>query len=81
MTGEARILAAGRRLERAETFGDVPPGHAFWYGNANGLVEISVNQGSAAAILGMEIGSEVTMDTVFYSSHPLGLWSGIVSRT
>lgn len=61
---EARILAAGRRLERAATFGDVPPGHAFWYGNANGLVEISVNQGSAAAVLGLELGSEVTIDIV-----------------
>lgn len=64
MPEETRILAAGRRLERANTFGDVPTGHAFWYGNANGLVEISVNQGSAAAILGMELGSEVTMETV-----------------
>ena len=64
VSSDARILAAGRRLERADTFGDVPPGQAFWYGNANGLVEISVNQGSAAAVLGLELGSKITIDTL-----------------
>ena len=64
LASDARIVAAGRRLERAATFSDVPPGHAFWYENANGLVEISVNQGSAAAGLGLESGSEITINTL-----------------
>ena len=64
LTGRTRILAAGRNLERAATFGDVPPGKAFWYENANGLAEISVNQGSAVADLGLELGSEITIDSL-----------------
>jgi S-adenosylmethionine hydrolase len=43
----ARLAAAGRILEWARTFSDLPPGMAFWYENSNGLVEIAVNQGRA----------------------------------
>lgn len=43
----------------ARTFAEVPPGHLFWYENANGLLEIAQNQGSAAATLGVDIGTEV----------------------
>jgi len=49
-----------RTLEHAGTFSDVKPGQAFWYENANGLVEIAVNQGSAAKDLGLRIGSLVS---------------------
>ena len=48
-----------RRIAHARTFSAVPVGHAFWYENANGLVEIAVNQGSAARVLGMMIGDKV----------------------
>jgi hypothetical protein len=41
-------------LKRAETFSDVPPGQAFWYENANGLLEIAVNMGRADLVLGIE---------------------------
>lgn len=51
----------GRRLGRARTFGDVPPGQAFWYENANGLLEIAVNQGRADAVLGLGIGTSVRL--------------------
>jgi S-adenosylmethionine hydrolase len=57
----ARLAAGGRVLERARTFSDVPPGTAFWYENANGLAEIAVNQGRAAAALGIAIGSPVAV--------------------
>jgi S-adenosylmethionine hydrolase len=43
----ARLAAAGRVLERARTFSDLPPGVAFWYENSNGLAEIAVNLGRA----------------------------------
>jgi S-adenosylmethionine hydrolase len=46
-------------LERAQTFSDVVPGSGFWYENANGLVEIAVNQGSAAGQLGIGIGRPI----------------------
>jgi len=53
------IEVAGRTLSRADTFSDVPPGTAFWYRNANGLLEIAVNQGRADRDLGLTLGAEV----------------------
>ena len=38
---------AGTTLEKARTFSDHQPGSAFWYENANGLLEIAVSGGSA----------------------------------
>lgn len=49
----------GHSLRQADTFSDVEPGTAFWYSNANGLVEIAVNQGRAESILGVQIGDRV----------------------
>ncbi len=56
---DARLEVAGRTLARARTFADVPEGEPFWYENALGLVEIAVNQGSAAALLGLAIATPV----------------------
>jgi len=47
---------AGRVLERARTFSDLPVGTAFWYENSNGLAEIAVNQLRADRELGLSIG-------------------------
>ncbi len=58
----AVVVAAGRRLRRARTFCDAAPGEAFWYENANGLVELAVNRGSAAAQLGLAPGDEVVIE-------------------
>jgi len=56
------VLAVGdRRLPRAGTFSDVPAGAAFWYENANGLLEIAVNRGSAADDLGLAVGSPIVV--------------------
>ncbi|MDZ7752157.1 MAG: SAM-dependent chlorinase/fluorinase [Gammaproteobacteria bacterium] len=55
----ARIGAGGRELTRARTFGEVPAGSPFWYGNSSGLVELAVNGGSAAAELGLAPGDAV----------------------
>jgi S-adenosylmethionine hydrolase len=48
-------------LSRAHTFGDVPVGQPFWYENANGLVEIAVNQGNASQQLKLRLGSAVVL--------------------
>jgi S-adenosylmethionine hydrolase len=56
---DARLVVAGRLLERAGTFSDQPPGTAFWYENSNGLAEIAVNQGRADRQLNLAIGSPV----------------------
>lgn len=53
-----RVLEVNHRsLRHAHTFAEVPMGHAFWYENANGLVEIAVNQGRADKYLAIRIGS------------------------
>jgi S-adenosyl-L-methionine hydrolase (adenosine-forming) len=52
----------GKLLERARVFADVPPGTAFWYGNSSGLAEIAVNQGDAASVLGLGVGTEVGIE-------------------
>lgn len=56
---DARLAAGGRVLAGAATFGDRPPGTAFWYENSNGLAEIAVNQGRADRELGLAIGSPI----------------------
>lgn len=58
----AGLTVGGRRLPAARTFGDVPRGDAFWYANSSGLVEISVNCGSAMIDLGLRIGQVVIVD-------------------
>jgi S-adenosylmethionine hydrolase len=56
---EKRLAAAGRELAHARVFAEVEPGTAFWYENSSGLVEIAVNHGSAAAGLGLAVGTPV----------------------
>ena len=43
----ATLSVAGQEIGWARTFCEAPPGTAFWYENAFGLVEIAVNQGRA----------------------------------
>ncbi len=59
--GSTLLVSSGRRVAHARTFADVPPGTAFWYQNANGLVEIAVNLGRADRSLGLVIGSSVSV--------------------
>jgi S-adenosylmethionine hydrolase len=47
----------GQPVKMARTFSDVPQGEAFWYANANGLVEFAVNRGRADAVLGLKTGT------------------------
>jgi hypothetical protein len=60
----AQVLVNGRRLKRAGTFSDVPPGQAFWYENANGLLEIAVNMGRADRVLDIGPGCPIAIDGV-----------------
>lgn len=55
----SRLEVAGHVLDYRRTFGDAPPGSAFWYINSIGLVEFAVNRGSAAGELGLGIGAPV----------------------
>jgi S-adenosylmethionine hydrolase len=54
-----RLRVNNVSIQQAETFYTVPKGDAFWYKNANGLIEIAVNQGRAREQLSLGIGSKV----------------------
>lgn len=56
---DAMIEVAGARLRRARSFAEAAPGHPFWYENSVGLVEIALNQGSAARALKLAVGAAV----------------------
>jgi S-adenosyl-L-methionine hydrolase (adenosine-forming) len=56
------VIQIGRhRLRQARTFCHVPVGQGFWYENSSGLVELAVNQGSAAEQLHLRTGDAVTV--------------------
>lgn len=59
MPQHAVLHLRGQALHFALTFSAAPPGKPFWYANANGLVEIAVNRGSAAALLHLQLGDAV----------------------
>lgn len=53
------LRARGRKWKYARTFGEVGTGECFWYVNANGLVELAINRGSAAHTTGIQLGDDV----------------------
>jgi S-adenosylmethionine hydrolase len=55
------LEVGGRRLVGGRTFADVPVGEAFWYANSCDLVEIAVNQGQAARMLDLEVGTPIVV--------------------
>lgn len=61
LDADATLKLGGYRIQYAETFGSVPEGEAFWYRNSADLVEIAVNQGSAAGEFGLQIGDAVDL--------------------
>ena len=54
-----QVSVAGRALPHAGTYGVAGKGEGFWFVNSVGLVELAVNRGSAAAILGLKVGDLV----------------------
>ena len=61
LSGNIRIQINNHTLSKKTTFSDVPAGTAFWYENANGLVEIAVNQGHAANMLDIKLGNKIVI--------------------
>lgn len=59
----AVISVAGTQIQSARTFSDVGVGEAFYYQNANGLLEIAVNQASARTLFDAQIGDCVGIDS------------------
>ena len=60
----ATVEVAGHQLPRHRTFSDAESGTAFWYENSSGLVEIAVNGGRAADVLGLTLGQEIVITSV-----------------
>ena len=61
MTPE-RVLRCGNSIVNyARVFSEAPSQTPFWYVNANGLVEIAVNQSSAASRLNLRVGTTLTI--------------------
>ena len=58
---DARVVIGEREIAHAEVFSAVALGAALWYENSVALVEIAVNQGSAADALGLAVGDAVVM--------------------
>ena len=58
---DTKVIVQQHTIRWARTFGDVPLGAPFWYENANGLLEIAVNQGSAARLLALDEGSPIEL--------------------
>lgn len=56
LTKDKSITIKNHTLGYARTFSEAKTGEAFWYENANGLVEIAVNKGRADEVLKLSIG-------------------------
>ena len=61
VSGQTHVAIGGRSLSRSRTFSEVDPGVAFWYENAFGLLEVAVNQGRADALLGVGLGTALSL--------------------
>ena len=61
---DAEVRVRDRIIPAAHTFSDVSPGEPFWYTNANGLVEIAVNQGRADRVLGLAVGMDLALGPI-----------------
>jgi len=56
---EKTLQIGEHQVKYARTFSEVAMGVAFWYENSSGLVEIAVNQGSAAKVLEISVGDTI----------------------
>jgi S-adenosylmethionine hydrolase len=56
---DSRVSAGGVTFVGARTFCEVAAGQPFWFENADGLLEIAVNRGRAADLLGLRLGAAV----------------------
>lgn len=59
LNSQKALRIGGETVKYARVFSEVSSGAAFWYENANGLAEIAVNRGSAAARFGLKPGDPI----------------------
>jgi S-adenosylmethionine hydrolase len=58
---DAVLTVAGCRLHHRTTFSSASPKEPFWYVNSSGLVELALNRAGIAPVLGLAIGTPVTL--------------------
>ena len=63
LANETILKIGAARIRQARTFAKVAKGRLFWYENANNLIEIAVNQGSAAAQLRLGVCDQISIET------------------
>ncbi len=61
LPADGALLYRGQVMPRVNTFSDQPVGQPLCYENANGLLEIAVNQGRADSYFNARIGDELTL--------------------
>jgi S-adenosylmethionine hydrolase len=61
LPGRTWRTADGREVREARTYADLPPGCAGLLESSQGVLELAVNGGSCAAILGLSPGSEIRL--------------------
>jgi len=59
---DGRLVMGGRRVGHARVYSETLPGEIFWYENSLGLVEVAANAASAAATLGLRVGTVVEFE-------------------
>lgn len=55
----SRVTAKGGEFRHAESFGFVGKGEGFWFVNSVGLLELAINRGNVAEMLGLTLGDVV----------------------
>ena len=63
LANETILKIGAARIRQARTFAKVAKGRLFWYENANNLIEIAVNQGSAAEQLRLGVCDQISIET------------------
>lgn len=61
MSRQTCLNIAGKTCSYQRVFAEAPQRSAFWYENANGLVEVAVAGGSVQAMMGIETGTAVNV--------------------
>ncbi|OYY94305.1 MAG: hypothetical protein B7Y41_08275 [Hydrogenophilales bacterium 28-61-23] len=57
----SQLEVNGKRLPWRRVYAEAGKGEAFWYVNSSGLIEIAVNRGNAAGMLGLKVGDLIKL--------------------
>jgi len=72
LSGSARLRVGNRRVEAGTTFAAAAAGQPFWYRNSLDLVEVAVQEDSAASLLELSVGDKVEVSDIESLLDPAG---------